>query len=91
VHSSDFELGEPARTIMKKALERGKHVVTANTGAMSLYYDELMEGSLQRGVSLLYEATVLSGTPSSPLSERAFPVVTSKGLRGYLMALATIF
>ena len=81
---SDFELGEPARTIMKKALERGKHVVTANTGAMSLYYDELMEGSFEKGVNLLYEATVLSGTPLFSLAREGLPGCSVKRFEGIL-------
>ena len=81
---SDFEIGEPARSIMKKAIKRGKHVVTANTGAMSLHFDELTRESLEIGVKLLYEATVLSGTPLFSLVRHGLPGCCIRRFEGIL-------
>ncbi len=54
---------EPATTYMIKALERGKHVVTANKAAVAANYKKLMETSDKHGVKLLFEAAVAGGIP----------------------------
>ena len=54
---------EPARTFVLKALENGKHVVTANKALMALYGKELLETAEKNGVSILLEAAVGGGIP----------------------------
>lgn len=81
---SDFDLGEPARSIIIKAIQKGKHVITANTAAMSLYFDEIMNGALEMGVKVLYEATVLSGTPLFSLVRDGLPGCRIKRFEGIL-------
>ena len=49
---------EPAATYMKRALERGKHVVTAAK------YPSLIEAAKSSGVSLRFEASVGGGIPA---------------------------
>ena len=53
---------EPARTLMLEALNRGKHVVTANKDVMAKYGRELFEAAEKNNVNLLFEASV--GVPS---------------------------
>ena len=54
---------EPARTFVLKALENGKHVVTANKALLALYGQELLQAAEKNNVSLLFEAAVGGGIP----------------------------
>lgn len=54
---------EPARSLMLEALNRGKHVVTANKDVMAKYGRELFEAAEKHGVNLLFEASVGGGIP----------------------------
>ena len=54
---------EPARTFVAKALEAGKHVVTANKALLALHGPELMALAEAKGVGLLFEAAVGGGIP----------------------------
>lgn len=60
---TDIKTGEPATEHMRRALERGMHVVTSNKGPLSLHYQELAAIAQEKGVHFLYEGTVMSGTP----------------------------
>jgi homoserine dehydrogenase len=60
---TDIETGEPATSHIRKALERGMHVVTTNKGPVALHYRELKELAEKKGVRFLFEGTVMSGTP----------------------------
>ncbi|MFC4600392.1 homoserine dehydrogenase [Cohnella hongkongensis] len=46
-----------------EALERGKHVVTANKDLMALHGPEILEKARERGCDVLYEASVAGGIP----------------------------
>src|ERR1700694_5811638 len=54
---------EPAREYLSRAIEAGKHVVTANKEVMAKYGPDLLELSLQRGVDIYFEAAVGGGIP----------------------------
>jgi homoserine dehydrogenase (EC 1.1.1.3) len=54
---------EPARTLIRDALQAGKHVITANKWVMAVSGDELLRLARQRGVRLLYEASVAGSLP----------------------------
>jgi homoserine dehydrogenase len=60
---TDIETGEPATSHIRKAMERGMHVVTTNKGPVALHYKELKELAEEKGVRFLFEGTVMSGTP----------------------------
>ncbi len=49
---------EPARTFITKALESGRHVVTANKMLLAKHGPELNEIAVSHGVELRYEASV---------------------------------
>lgn len=49
--------------IVKEALKRGKHVVTANKKLLALHLEELLELSHSNNVSLLYEAAACGSIP----------------------------
>ena len=54
---------EAAYEIVKEAMIRGKHVVTANKKMVAEHLDELIELSKTHGVSFLYEASVCGSIP----------------------------
>lgn len=54
---------EPAKTFITRALEAGKHVVTANKDLMAVHGSELRAVAENHGVALYYEAAVAGGIP----------------------------
>jgi homoserine dehydrogenase len=54
---------EPARTFILKALQAGKHVVTANKALLAHHGAELYGEARRRGVTLAFEAAVAGGIP----------------------------
>jgi homoserine dehydrogenase len=55
--------GEPAISHVRLALERGRHVITANKGPVAWAYPELSALARERGRRFLHEATVMDGAP----------------------------
>jgi homoserine dehydrogenase len=54
---------EPARTFVLKAIENGKHVVTANKALLAVHGHEIYAAAAENGVEVLYEAAVGGGIP----------------------------
>jgi len=54
---------EPARSFILKAIEHGKHVVTANKALLSQHGQEIFEAAAQKGVEVGFEASVGGGIP----------------------------
>lgn len=54
---------EPARSLILKAIQHGKHVVTANKAAIARYGDEIFTAASESGVYVLLEAAVGGGIP----------------------------
>jgi homoserine dehydrogenase len=54
---------EPARSLILKAIEHGKHVVTANKAAIARYGAEIYTAASKAGVYVLLEAAVGGGIP----------------------------
>ncbi len=54
---------EPARTLVLEAIERGKHVVTANKALLALHGNEIFAAASRRGVMVAFEAAVAGGIP----------------------------
>ncbi|HEV7662923.1 MAG TPA: homoserine dehydrogenase [Chloroflexota bacterium] len=54
---------EPARQLILQAIERGKHVVTANKEVMAKHGPTILKAANQRGVTVAYEASVGGGIP----------------------------
>ncbi|WP_096200851.1 homoserine dehydrogenase [Bacillus sp. FJAT-45350] len=61
---TDVKTGQPAIDHCKTAFEHGKNVVMTNKGPVALAYKELSEKAKENGVQLLFEGTVMSGTPA---------------------------
>jgi len=64
---SDYNSGEPGLGHTLEAIERGVDVVLANKSPIALMGLELLERARERGVRVLYRATVMGGTPLVPL------------------------
>ncbi|MBE9042774.1 homoserine dehydrogenase, partial [Oscillatoriales cyanobacterium LEGE 11467] len=61
---------EPARSLILKAIESGKHIVTANKAVISRYGDEIFSAANDKGVYVMLEAAVGGGIPViSPLKQ----------------------
>ncbi|MBW2038250.1 MAG: homoserine dehydrogenase [Deltaproteobacteria bacterium] len=54
---------EPARTFILKAMEAGKHVVTANKALLALHGGEIFATAQRYGVRICFEASVGGGIP----------------------------
>ena len=54
---------EPARSFILRALENGKHVVTANKALLARHWDEIMAAARENGVRIAFEASVGGGIP----------------------------
>ena len=53
----------PARELVLKAIENGKHVVTANKALIAMHGEEIFAAANAKGVSVCYEAAVAGGIP----------------------------
>jgi homoserine dehydrogenase len=54
---------EPARTHIIKAMEKGKHIVTANKAVMATHWDEIFQTARKHEVDVYLEAAVGGGIP----------------------------
>ena len=54
---------EPASSLVLAAIERGKHVVTANKALLARHGNEIFEAARARGVMVAFEAAVAGGIP----------------------------
>lgn len=53
----------PAKELVLKAIENGKHVVTANKALIALHGNEIFVAAQKHGVSVAFEAAVAGGIP----------------------------
>jgi homoserine dehydrogenase len=54
---------EPARTFILQALEKGKHIVTANKALLAVHGAEIFKAAEERGVDIGFEGSVGGGIP----------------------------
>lgn len=54
---------EPARNFIRQALDKRKHVVTANKALLALNGTDLLRTAADRGVQFAFEASVCAGIP----------------------------
>ncbi len=87
---------EPATSFMLKAMENGKHVVTANKAAIAANYQALMDTAAANGVLLRFEASVGGGIPiltslTGPLKANKFEEVMGilNGTTNYILTMMT--
>ncbi len=53
----------PARELVLKAIENGKHVVTANKALIAVHGNEIFTAAQAKGVTVAFEAAVAGGIP----------------------------
>ena len=53
----------PARELVLRAIENGKHVVTANKALIALHGNEIFMAAQKKGVTVAFEAAVAGGIP----------------------------
>ncbi len=54
---------EPARSFILRAIEKGKHVVTANKALLAAHGLEIFSAAAEKGVEVAFEASVGGGIP----------------------------
>jgi len=54
---------DAAKRLTMRAIERGKHVVTANKALLALHGKEIFDAAAKRGVDVAFEASVGGGIP----------------------------
>lgn len=81
---SNFQTGQPALDVCIAALKSGKHLVLANKGPVALHYAKLMDAADRADRLLLFEGTVMAGTPSIALIQRVLQGCTITAARGIL-------
>ncbi|GMR20307.1 MAG: homoserine dehydrogenase [Gammaproteobacteria bacterium] len=54
---------DPARELVLKAIENGKHVVTANKALIAVHGNEIFQAAQDKGVMVAFEAAVAGGIP----------------------------
>jgi homoserine dehydrogenase len=75
---------EPAFTLVRRALDRGIPVVTANKSLLAAHGDELARLARRRGTALRYEAACIAGVPFVGTFERRALVSRASGVTGIL-------
>ncbi len=81
---TNLDHGQPALDYCRAALESGKHIVLANKGPIAVAYPELAAQAQQMGKELLFEATVMAGTPALRLGLDALAGCQIQSARGIL-------
>ncbi|MBI3654587.1 MAG: homoserine dehydrogenase [Acidobacteria bacterium] len=82
--------GEPAATYIRKALQRGIDVISANKGPVACAYQELQELAKQHNAQWRFEGTVMDGTPIFNLQEFCLPAVAIKSFTGVLNSTTNV-
>ena len=80
----NIDSGQPAVDHIRKAMEAGMDVITANKGPVACAYKDLRNLARARGVHFRFEGTVMDGTPIFNLVERTLPGCEVLGLKGIL-------
>lgn len=81
--SANYKDGEPSYSLYIKALRRGIHVITTNKAPLALRFKEIMEEAKKHNAKVMFQATVMSGTPSINLY-RILPGMKVRRIKGIL-------
>lgn len=81
---TDIKTAEPATSHIRTALESNMHVVTTNKGPIALYYNDLSAHAAENGLELLFEGTVMSGTPLISLIKENLRASNIQEIKGVL-------
>ncbi|MCA9908044.1 MAG: homoserine dehydrogenase [Anaerolineae bacterium] len=81
---TDLQTAQPALAYCYAALDQGMHLVLANKGPVAVAYADLQARARQAGKRVLFEGTVMAGTPSLRLAQQALAGCTIQAARGIL-------
>jgi homoserine dehydrogenase len=81
---TNLQTGQPALRLCYAALDDGKHVVLANKGPVALDYANLMQRAAVARRRVLFEGTVMGGTPAIRVALDALAGCTITRVRGIL-------
>jgi len=79
---------EPAKSFILKAINYGKHVVTANKALLAKHGDEVFSAAAQKGVEVGFEASVGGGIPLIRSIKEGLVANRIQGLFGILNGTA---
>lgn len=82
--SVNYQDGQPALDILRKALSLGMHAITANKGPVVHGYFELSRIARENGRQFLFESTVMDGTPIFSLFRHCLPAANVQSISGIL-------
>jgi len=82
--------GEPALSHIRAALQRRRHVITANKGPLAHAYAALRDEARGAGVEFRYEATVMDGAPVFNAVRNNLPGIQVLGFTGVLNSTTKI-
>lgn len=80
----NYQNGQPALDILRKALSIGMHAITANKGPVVHGYFELSQIAREKGRQFLIESTVMDGTPIFSLFRQCLPAANLLSISGIL-------
>jgi homoserine dehydrogenase len=86
----NHKTGQPAMDHVRKALELGMHVATANKGTVVHGYRELTRLAQSKGRNFYFESTVMDGAPIFSLFRGALPAARLLSFRGVLNSTTNI-
>ena len=76
--------GQPAIGHITEALNRKKHVITANKGPIAWAFEDLRKLAREQGVRFYYETTVMDGTPVFNLVDETLRLCKVTEVKGIL-------
>ncbi|HXX77698.1 MAG TPA: hypothetical protein VEI53_04355 [Ktedonobacteraceae bacterium] len=82
--------GQPALRHIRKAIESGMDVITANKGPVAYAQRELQSLARRFGVQFRFESAVMDGLPLINLSELTLPAVGIQSFKATLNATSTL-
>ena len=82
--------GQPALTYIRKALESGMDVITANKGPVAYAQKELQSLSRRHNVQFRFESAVMDGLPLINMAEFTLPAVGIQSFKAILNSTSTL-
>ena len=79
---------EPAKSLILKAINNGKHIVTANKALLAAHGDEVFSAAVEKGVEVGFEASVGGGIPLIRSMKEGLVANRIQGLFGILNGTA---
>jgi homoserine dehydrogenase len=79
---------EPAKTFILKAIEAGKHVVSANKALFSTHGRQIFEAATRKGVEVGFEASVGGGIPVIKALKEGLAANTIQSIMGIMNGTA---